>query len=1166
MVKNDYENQLTSIYENEKYLRLLHGKFFRKVKLHQEGNCEILEIMRYILNNTNYTDTIKDGKIFNEPISEDLEEYKESTKKIFDCISNYIISLFKNNGLDLKTHYESMKIKSDKNNRGIYLKKCTNISTEEKILSIFMEKLERLPIAQNILICSKETTIEEIQSFFYRAILCDQNTLFVVEILDTFSNFQHNKMYGYIDKLLSYKFNKAKKENKDNNNMDKSRSKDYLDSCIIFVYKQLENEEAFKKELEKYIKTKEQKEVGDSNPKNLGILDDENNKKIEDLNISGIFNDSINIIKDADKLNKIKVISSDYCGLGKSFKIKKMLKEDQYYYHFPLGGMLTKKTIYEKLFNLFKKIKNDAKKRKEEKMSKEKKENKNEDVSKELSNEQYSEFNNIVIHLDLIESEETSLINEFLFSFLITKFYTNNEDIIYIPNNFDIYIEIPNSFEDYLEKYGILNAFNIENIVFGEVKKNEKRNIKNISMLELELDEDTKNYFKITIGKGTNTEIQQFIKENIGIERYSYHQVHTFIKLFISNFKVFDGKLTFSNSKGDNITKDCIKYFAKSTQYFTNSGFARLIMNYYSKQKDKKKDKFDFCLDAYQSDFNEKNKTPLIFIDKDKKTFNFEILPEIEKEEIQEDKNNKKIINKVVDIVYLIDATGSMSYEINAATENVVLVLNELKKSYKDYDFQFGAVFYRDKIDSENDKDDYFPLTNNMEDLKKKISKIEAYGGGDGPEDWVGGYDLALHKMGWRNGIKLIIHIADYGAHGEEFSTGDRHPEQGKLLPPLIEKCANENINIIGFKISDDPKQSFDKISELYNDYKLHNKDNGQFIEIFEFERKSKEAVSENFKKLVIEASNQVINPSIKFLKRLKKILYIPNEVDKEVGKKKSLVSILNIGTDNYVITEDNYKKMVLLVYRIRANVPVIIMGETGCGKTSLIIKLNQLLNNGEKYVEIINIHPGITDKEITKQMKIINDKAKKQDYIDKDKKGRKKELWIFFDEINTCLSLSLLTEIFINRAFNGEKLEENIRLIGACNPYRKRTESAERCGLTREDDKDDILVYKVEQLPLSLLYYVFSFGTLKNEDEKKYIRSIIQKLFNEKEDILCKFTTEAISKSHIFLRNTFNDPSIVSLREIARFTKCVEFFEDYFLKKNNQTKDKVDKETKKII
>jgi hypothetical protein len=197
--------------------------------------------------------------------------------------------------------------------------------------------------------------------------------------------------------------------------------------------------------------------------------------------------------------------------------------------------------------------------------------------------------------------------------------------------------------------------------------------------------------------------------------------------------------------------------------------------------------------------------------------------------------------------------------------------------------------------------------------------------------------------------------------------------------------------------------------------------------------------------------------------------------------------------------------------------------------------------------------------------MEEINAKAKGQEYIDEKNKGKKKELWIFFDEINTCLSLSLLTEIFINRSFNGEKLEENIRLIGACNPYRKRTELSERCGLTRENDKDDILVYKVEQLPLSLLYYVFSFGSLKNEDEKKYIRSIIQKLFNEQEDLLCKLTTEAISKCHIFLRDTFKDPSVVSLREIARFTKCVEFFQDYFLKKNNQIKDKIDEEIKKL-
>lgn len=34
--------------------------------------------------------------------------------------------------------------------------------------------------------------------------------------------------------------------------------------------------------------------------------------------------------------------------------------------------------------------------------------------------------------------------------------------------------------------------------------------------------------------------------------------------------------------------------------------------------------------------------------------------------------------------------------------------------------------------------------------------------------------------MEWRNGIKLIIHIVDAGAHGTECSKGDKHPEQWK--------------------------------------------------------------------------------------------------------------------------------------------------------------------------------------------------------------------------------------------------------------------------------------------------------------------------------------------------------------------------------------------------
>ena len=172
------------------------------------------------------------------------------------------------------------------------------------------------------------------------------------------------------------------------------------------------------------------------------------------------------------------------------------------------------------------------------------------------------------------------------------------------------------------------------------------------------------------------------------------------------------------------------------------------------------------------------------------------------------------------------------------------------------------------------------------------------------------------------------------------------------------------------------------------------------------------------------------------------------------------------------------------------------------------------------------------------------------------NKKAKKlgKELWIFFDEINTCLSLSLLTEIFINRTYNEKKLEDIIRLIVAYNSYRKLKKDKEKCGLSRplEKDKekgelnrlDDIgnkLVYLVQPFPQSLLYYVFILGAIDKIDEKKYIRSIIEELFTSKEKSLHEMTKEAISPYHIYLRKEF-DASVVSLREIQDLKNVLNF------------------------
>lgn len=176
----------------------------------------------------------------------------------------------------------------------------------------------------------------------------------------------------------------------------------------------------------------------------------------------------------------------------------------------------------------------------------------------------------------------------------------------------------------------------------------------------------------------------------------------------------------------------------------------------------------------------------------------------------------------------------------------------------------FLEQYFIDKIASPSYKNDFFPLTDVMESLKEKISTINVYGGGDMAEDWVEGYKLATNNISWREGSKFIIHIADAGAHGVDFSDGDKHLEQGPLLPPYIKKCFDKNIKIIGFQLGSSRVKSFNKLKQIYDEYKSTVKDNGQLSEIYEFKRGSTKEVCQNFKDLVIKAAT-VAAPKIKW-------------------------------------------------------------------------------------------------------------------------------------------------------------------------------------------------------------------------------------------------------------------------------------------------------------
>ena len=510
--------QLDSIYKQKKYLRFLFGKLFRNIIKHLDGGYNITDILKFILNKTDSKDEIEDDRIYNIIKAEDyVQQYRVYNENSFDNISNYLTSLFENNGTSLQKHYEIMSMKDKDKYKGIYLYKCEKESMEEFILNIFLDKIGQLPIAQNVLICNKETSEEEMQAFFYRAILCDYNTLFVVEINDSFSAFQQTTMFVYIDKLLTYKYVKYKEyENK--TNIDKSETKKYLNSCLIFLYK---GNLSFLNEIKKY----ETNQIG------------------------------YTIQRNANKLMKnIKVITSDICGLGKSFKIKKMIEKDnKQYFLFPLGGIVTKTVIFEKLSRLLNKIKEKIKD---------------------------NNYQNVAIHLDLTESKETSIINDFLFSFLITKFYTKNENIIYIPKDIDIYIEIPNCFENYISKLYIFNS-----------NKFIKENIEIDNKPKLDLPEKIIDIFNRLLELDSNEKIEKFINKFLGMNTISYHQIIIFIKLFISQFNKFDSKLIiYSDEK--NMTNKFFEEFAEFTKSFTMGGFVKsLIYNIDALENDNEKKK-----------------------------------------------------------------------------------------------------------------------------------------------------------------------------------------------------------------------------------------------------------------------------------------------------------------------------------------------------------------------------------------------------------------------------------------------------------------------------------------------------------------------------------------------------------------------------------------------
>ena len=120
-----------------------------------------------------------------------------------------------------------------------------------------------------------------------------------------------------------------------------------------------------------------------------------------------------------------------------------------------------------------------------------------------------------------------------------------------------------------------------------------------------------------------------------------------------------------------------------------------------------------------------------------------------------------------LELVFVMDCTGSMNPWIEEAKKQIVSIFDNVKRDHENAAVKVGFVAYRDYCDGAM-RIEAMRLTKDIPSVVAFISKLTAFGGGDGPEDIPGGLKAAI-EMEWTANAKCIVLVADAPCHGREY-------------------------------------------------------------------------------------------------------------------------------------------------------------------------------------------------------------------------------------------------------------------------------------------------------------------------------------------------------------------------------------------------------------
>ncbi|MBN1698902.1 MAG: VWA domain-containing protein [Spirochaetales bacterium] len=121
--------------------------------------------------------------------------------------------------------------------------------------------------------------------------------------------------------------------------------------------------------------------------------------------------------------------------------------------------------------------------------------------------------------------------------------------------------------------------------------------------------------------------------------------------------------------------------------------------------------------------------------------------------------------NVPLDMLFVLDTTGSMGEEINQLKTTIELINQHLSTLPSNPLVRFGMVLFRDRDDAQTTYlTQVVPLTDNLDLFQTELSQVTARGGGDKQENLEQALEEAMHEIDWNeDGIRLGWIITDAG-------------------------------------------------------------------------------------------------------------------------------------------------------------------------------------------------------------------------------------------------------------------------------------------------------------------------------------------------------------------------------------------------------------------